>query len=247
MWVLITSGGPIHFSGIAAVLFSIAVLAIAAVLVAHIVDHYDRRDVEESYAVVRRNLWWVAGGAFVLAWVTGCTSSVIAPGRVTFVGLIRTEDLAGFLESAAVTQTLRPIEGSMVRWLWMSVAWFVGVSLVLRAFKFRENPPPAVAVLYCYLVLLPLLATITLLLMWHVASGELLADTDSSELRRATVAWASTLLVACAGLWWLVIVATIGLVLKAAGVRAFAASFDAVGEDVAQRAAVGCWRRRVRI
>ena len=60
MFFLVSKRGAIHFSGVPAMLFSAAVVACAIACVVTIVDHYDRRDNEESYRRVRRRAWLTA-------------------------------------------------------------------------------------------------------------------------------------------------------------------------------------------
>ena len=105
------------------------------------------------------------------------------------------------------------------------------MTLLLRIFN-TYRLPPAVAVTYFYAVLVPLLTTFTLALAWTVSSGELLSRPVSDDLRRVTVAWASSMLVACGGVWWLVVVGTIGLVMKGLGVRSFAESSQVSSSSV---------------
>jgi hypothetical protein len=60
MFWLVSRHGPVHFSGVPALLFCAAVMACAAAFAVSIVDHYDKRDNEDAYRRTRRWIWLAA-------------------------------------------------------------------------------------------------------------------------------------------------------------------------------------------
>ncbi len=141
MFLLVSRRGPIHFSGVAALLFSAAVLTMALVLAAYVVDHYDTRDNEEVYQQVRAWLWRVAISLLVLAWMVGCTTSMLQSDARTFVGLVETENVAGFLKSSWIAERLAPIHGSFPKWFFLSLCWLALWAVVARLASPRQLSP----------------------------------------------------------------------------------------------------------
>ncbi len=72
MFFMVSRGGPVHFEGLAAMLFCAAVLLAAFQCVLPIIDHHDQRDNEAAYKRVRKTMAWVAVMVLVAALTFGC-------------------------------------------------------------------------------------------------------------------------------------------------------------------------------
>jgi hypothetical protein len=215
MFWLVSRRGLIHFSGLAALLFSATVLTVALILAAHVVDHYDKRDNEEVYQQVRAWLWRVAISLFVLTWMIGCSTSVFLSDTRTFTGLVETENVAGFLTSSWVAERLAPIHGSFLKWLFFSFGWLALCAAVARLASPRQLPPLAGSIALL-VIALPALTATTLFVLWVVVGGDGSAFLDADEdMVRFKVAFASSVLVVLAILWWLLVVGVIALVVRA--------------------------------
>lgn len=216
MYFLVSRGGPLHFAGLAAFVFSAAVLASAAACVITIADHYDRRDNEASYVRMRRRLWWAAAAFFVLACAVGLaqgTGLLRSTGR--WAGLLPAAQLAELLTSPWLARLLEPHVPALRVWLGGTTLWFAGGSLVLRWLGVsrlgRERSPVVASVAACA-VLLPVLVVFTLNLVVDLAAGAFAArGAPSSGAVPAQMAWMHSMLVACLGaIFMLLAVAAVG-------------------------------------
>lgn len=213
MFLLLSRGGPLHFSGLAALLFCAAVLLCSAFCVLQVMDHYDRRDNEASYKTVRRWLLWGALILFVLTLLFSCNGSFGAaatPSPGKFGGWMSTASLIDGIKNPWLIKHLSPIAESLNRWLVATTIWFFVVGAVVK-FLFKETHPalpPRVALSLLYFVFAPLLAAFTLNWLWYVATGDVAGRDLSASIIRPRIALALSMLIACAGAWMILLLIT---------------------------------------
>jgi hypothetical protein len=223
MFFLISRGGPVHFSGVPAFLFSAAVMACAATSVLAIVDHYDRRNNEASYKRLRKRLWLVAAALLLLAMLVGLAERTDAlPLTDGSLGLLSTLDLQNLLASQSLSSALGPHKDALYGWSVGLGAWCVlGVLLLSKLKLIREGEParPGIALFMLVALVGPALFSFTLALGASLVTGSMpSARPMVDDAIRAQVAWMHSMFLACVSLsaFWLLSVT--GFVAKAAGV-----------------------------
>lgn len=185
-------GLPLHFSGVPALVFSLAVLASAAACSVTIVDHHDKRDNERTYRRAHRVCWAAAAGFFVLAIAIGAAEQAgLLPFTDGRVGLMSTHRLHGLLASEALRSFL--LVHPFGQWCGISAAWcVVGVYVFnkmgwLHAETARRDPGALLIVLMSMII--PALATFSLWMLALLAPGEVTGWQAHEEEFRADQAW----------------------------------------------------------
>lgn len=214
MFFLISRGGPIHFSGIPAFLFSAAVMACAATSVLAIADHYDRRNNEASYRRARKRVWWAAAALFLVAMLVGVAERIdVLPLTDGSVGLLSTIDLQRLLASQSISMKLSPYKDALYAWSLGLGAWCIlGILLLSKLKVVREGEPasPGVALFILTVLVGPALLSFTLALGASLVTGSLpSAQAMDDDSLRAQVAWMHSMFLACVSLtgFWLLGVA----------------------------------------
>lgn len=211
MFVLLTRRGPWHFSGLAAILFSGAILLCSAFCTLQVVDHYDRRDNEAAYGALRRRLLWVAFTLFVLTLLFSCTGSLGAERAGWSLGWMDTAALLSGLRSPWIVGHLSPIAASLSRWLLGATIWLLVVGVACKLlYGWRQRAlPPWAALSVMYIAFAPLLAAFTLNLLMYVATGEVAGNNDLGATVRPRIALALSMLLACAAAWMMLALTTV--------------------------------------
>jgi hypothetical protein len=223
MFFLVSRKGPIHFTGIPALMFSGAVLASAAACAIAIVDHYDRRDNEDAYKRFRRWLWWSAAGLFLIACIIGFAERAdVLPYSDGRVGLLSTASLKSLLLSKWLANKLGPHKSTLDTWALLSGIWcFAGLLIMAKLGFIKEGDPPrpgAVFVMFAFFVL-PALSLFTLYLIYALAAGDLPSRAPLSEEElRSQLAWMQSMLVTCLAALSFSLLALVSISLRAIGV-----------------------------
>lgn len=214
-------GVPLHFSGIPALVFSLAALASAAACSVAIVDHHDRRDNELSYQRARRHLWWVALWLWVLAAAVGMSEELgLLPYTDGRVGLLTTQRLHDLLASETLQRFL--LTHPIGRWCAITVGWCVaGLFLLHKAGRLHaENArrDAGVWLIALMAMIIPALASCSLLMLDLLAPGEITGWQAHEEEFRSTQAWLLSGLLTCVSATLLCIALFIIVVLQQLGV-----------------------------
>lgn len=220
MYFLVSKRGPIHFSGVPALIFCAAVLAAATALMVTIVDHYDRRDNEEAYLRVRRWLWYGAGALLVASLFGGCAG---IPLKGEAVALVTPQRLLWLSKVEWIARILNPLKDTLERWTLLSFIWLMAVGLFMRLIgvgKKGEQPSAGLGLFLMVFVFLPVLSTFSLALLRRVVNGEFGKEVAGDALG-ASIAWSYSMLLACGGAWLLVALALIGFGCRLLGIRVF--------------------------
>lgn len=223
MFFLVSRRGPIHFTGVPALMFSGAVLASAAACAVAIVDHYDKRDNEEAYSRFRRWLWWSAVGLFLVACIVGFAERTdVLPYTDGRVGFLSTASLKSLLLSKWLANKLGPHKSTLDTWALLSGIWcFAGLFIMskLGLIKEGDSPRPGVVfVLFAFFVV-PALGTFTLYLIYALAAGDLPSRTPLSEEElRSQLAWMQSMLVAFLSALSFSLLAIVAIALRAIGI-----------------------------
>lgn len=223
MFFLISRGGPIHFTGVPALLFSGAVLASAAACAVAIVDHYDRRDNEDSYQRVRRWFWWSAAVFFLIACVIGFAErSNVLPYTDGRLGLLSTVSLKSLLLSQWLAKMLGPHKATLDTWALLSGIWcFAGCFLMSKLGLVKTGVQSHPGVLFVTLVFFvaPALSTFTLYLIYSLAAGDFPSHLSlSDEEVRSRLAWMQSMLLTCLAVLSLLLMGIVSIVLRALGI-----------------------------
>lgn len=219
MYFLISRGGPIHFSGIPALLFSMAVLAGAAACSVAIVDHHDRRDNEESYRRARRVLWWSALAGLGLALLVAAAETFsLLPYTAGDMGMLSVSDLKALLQSDWLSRVLSPHREALSYWLFVtSFGALVGLTLLKKLGLLNEYQPRLVPVLMAALLLVTPALLLTLGLIQSLVSGSAAASAANDEDARAQLAWTQSMLLMCMGFTSLGLLAVVIVFLRLTG------------------------------
>ncbi len=220
---LISRRGPIHFSGVPAMLFSAAVMASSAACAVAIVDHYDKRDNEEAYVRMRRRLWWTALAFLCLAAAVGLAEHLdtlpYSDGRL---GLLPTGGLKSLLAWPWLDKLLAPRKDALERWAVILLFWCMAGLFALSKLGLMESGVPArpgVVFLLVFVVMGPALVTFTLALLATLTSGAFPSPhTLSDDAVRARVAWVQSMLLTCLSLSTFLVLLVCLLVLRAIGI-----------------------------
>ncbi|RYF17260.1 MAG: hypothetical protein EOO30_07795 [Comamonadaceae bacterium] len=205
MYVLLSRRGPIHLSGVAAILFSLAVLIAAAGCLLHIVDHYDRRNNEDAYRAVRRKLWGSVAAIAIAALVVGC----VGPAATGTAGLLDARAMDALTRSAALASWLSGYSGFNSVLLTASLWALVPVAILTAiSRKSRKEPSPAASMALTYLVFAPCLVAFTMELLLWVCSGDAAASALRNGNAEARLAFAWSTLVICFGILLMLAAAT---------------------------------------
>jgi hypothetical protein len=223
MFFLVSRKGPIHFTGIPALMFSGAVLASAAACAVVIVDHYDRRDNEDSYRRFRRGLWWSAVGLFLVACIVGFAERAdVLPYTDGRVGLLSTASLKSLLLSKWLANKLGPHKSTLDTWALVTFIWcFAGLFIMTKVGLIKEgdSPRPGVVCVMLAFFVVPALGTFTLYLVYALAAGDLPSRTLLSEEElRSQLAWMQSMLVTCLAALSFSLLALVTIALRAIGV-----------------------------
>lgn len=223
MFFLMSRGGPIHFTGIPALMFSGAVLTSAAACSVAIVDHYDKRDNEDVYKRLRRRFWWSAAGFFLLACVIGFAErSDMLPYTDGRVGLMSTANLKSLLLSEWLANKLGPHKSTLDTWALLSGIWcLVGLFVIskLGLVNTGKPPHPGVTFVMCAFFLAPALGAFTLYLIYALAAGDLPSLVPlSDEEVRSRLAWMQSMLLTSLAALSLVLLAIVIIVLRSLGI-----------------------------
>ncbi len=206
MFLLVSKRGPIHFSGVPAVLFSLAVMASAATFAVAIVDHYDKRDNEEAYGRMRRRLWWAAAGLLCMAAVVGLAERIdLLPYTSSTLGLLSTQGLQNLLASSWLSDLLTPHRASIEKWSIILLLWcFAGTFVLQKLGLMRSHdstPRPGLAVFVILFLVGPAVTAFTLSLVATLASGSFPSHQPlSDESLRAQLAWIHSMLLTAVSL-----------------------------------------------
>jgi hypothetical protein len=222
MFFLVSRGGPIHWSGLPALLFCGAVLAAAAACGSVIVDHYDRRDNEAVYRRLKRGLWWGAAGLFGCAVLVGTGEKLsVLPWTDGRLGVLSGQALRELLHSESLSALLQPHVDALRRWLFYSTAWFLIGAFFLKKFEKHPQGSSVFAGLIAVLMILPVVTAFTLNLLADLASGQVAQDPGLREDEvKAKLAWTHSMLVGALGVWAFAAVACVLGLLRWLGVVA---------------------------
>lgn len=204
MFILLSRGGPMHFAGVAAAVFCVAVLLCSAFCVLQVIDHYDRRDNEASYKTVRRRLLWGALVLFVLTLFISCSRGVWTTQTPDgFVGWMSTASMIEGIKSPWLISKVSPMASSLNRWFVGIAIWSLAVGIVVKVL-FKRSPhvvPPWVVLGILYFVFAPLLAAFTVNYLLYVVTGDVVGGDLSTPAVRSKIAFAMSVLIACAVAW----------------------------------------------
>lgn len=196
MFVLLSKRGPIHLTGAPAVLFSVAVMACAAACAVAIVDHYDKRNNEDSYKRIRRQLWWSAVGFLCLSALVGMAERTgVLPYTNSALGLLSTRRLQSLLTSSWLADSLVPHRAAIEKWSLLLLLWcFVAMLALSKLGLLRQDAPlPLGVALFIILVVIgPAIAAFTLNLVTTLCSGS--HSPLPEESLRAQLAWLQSML-----------------------------------------------------
>jgi hypothetical protein len=215
MFFLVSRAGPIHFSGVPAILFSFAVIASAAACAVAIVDHYDPRDNEESYKRVRRHLWYGAAFLLCLAGFAGFAEHAgLLPYSDGSLGLQSTRGLRSLLSSSWLSAKLAPHREAIDGWSLILFFWcFAGLAVLVKLGLLKDDghPRPRVALFTILFLIGPAIAAFTLSLVVALASGSISARPLGEDALRTQIAWLHSMLLA--GISMLVVIGFLGFVI----------------------------------
>ncbi len=223
MFFLISKAGPIHFSGLPAIVFSLAVIASSAAVAITIVDHYDRRDNEEAYKRTRRRLWWAAACFFCVALVIGLAERIgLLPFTDGSLGMLSTRKLQSLLASTWLTNKLAPYREAISFWSMIVFVWCIGGLFALSQLgllKKDETARPGVLLIVICVFIGPAVAAFALNLIDWLASGAIPTRHPRSEdYLRAQLAWVHSMLLADICLLVLLALVVILICLQAIGI-----------------------------
>jgi MFS family permease len=219
MYFLISRGGPIHFSGIPALLFSMAVLAGAAACSVAIVDHHDRRDNEKSYRRARRVLWWSALAGLGLALLVAAAETFsLLPYTTGNMGMLSVSDLKALLKSDWLSRVLAPHREAFSYWHFVTLfGALFGIALLKKLGFLNEHQPRLVPALITTLLMLAPALLLALGLVQSLVSGSAAASAANDEVARAQLAWIQSMLLMCIGFTSLGLLAVVIFVLRLTG------------------------------
>lgn len=223
MFLLISKRGPIHLSGVPAILLSLAVVASAAACAVAIVDHYDRRDNEHAYRKARRNFWYSAAGLLVLSALIGLAERTgLLPYSDGRLGLLSTTALQSQLSSGWLSAKLAPHRQSIEQWsLILFVACLAGCSICSKLGLLnndRTTRSNVVALLLIVVLVGPAVAAFALNLLMTLASGSIASGRPLAEdALRAQIAWLQTMLLGAMSLLGALGIGAIVLLLRLVG------------------------------
>lgn len=223
MFFLVSRQGPMHFTGIPALVFSGAVFASAAACAVAIVDHYDKRDNEDAYRRLRRWLWWSAAAFFLVACVIGCAERAdVLPYTDGKVGLISATSLKSLLLSNWLAGKLGPHKSTLDTWALLSTIWCIfGLFVTSKLGLIKQGDPPRPGVIFVVIAffVVPALSTFTLSLIYALAAGDLPSRVPlPEEDLRSQLAWMQSMLVTCLATLSLCIVALVAIALRGLGI-----------------------------
>lgn len=201
--------GPVHFSGIAAFVFSASVLLAAAACLVPVIDHYDRRNNEASYGRLRRWLWWAVAAIALCAVLVGC----VGRAGLGVPGLLDARHMADLSFSPAIARALQPLSRHLGLALWASVCWLVLGVLYLRIFRgvrTSSQVSPHASLFFAYFVFAPVVLAGTLQLLLWICGGDAAAHALRQGQAEARMAFAWSMLVAALGV--LALLAVLGLI-----------------------------------
>lgn len=195
MFFLISRGGPIHFAGIPALVFCCAVLAGVAATITPILDHYDRRNNEAAYKVLRRWFWWAALGLVVAAIASRC-SPLAGIGQDT--ALLSPERLGKLLVAQWLDRWLRPWGDGLMWGMGLSgAAALVNLGLgKLAGVNWRDPSPTSVFAWLNLLCVLAFVLCFFMMLLRSLTIGEFSQATQGREALSAQIAWMHSMLLA---------------------------------------------------
>lgn len=221
MFFLLSRRGPVHFSGIPAVLFSAAVLMSAFACCVAIVDHYDKRDNESSYKSARRWLWGIAAACLFVSAAVGCAERIdVLPFTDGRVGLLSTTELQTLLASSWLNELLAPRSAELQRWSLILMACCISGALLLTKLGLLKRDAPmgtGVALFVVVILVGPALTSFTLVVLSWLVAGEPASPGLSEEAFRSQLAWLHSMLLACLGSLAVLLLALVALVLRAIG------------------------------
>jgi hypothetical protein len=223
MFLMVSRHGPIHFSGIPAVLFSLSVMASAAASAVKIVDHYDRRDNEDSYKKTRQWIWYAALALLLLSGFVGCAERFgMLPYTDGRLGLLSTHSLQSLLTSSPITETLAPHRSVIQKWSLIMLLWCFAGTVALDKLGLLKNDPkprPGVALFIFLFLVGPALAGFTLNLVLIVASGSFDSSRAlSDDALRRQIAWIHSMLLTSISMLGFLCLVIAAVVLRAIGV-----------------------------
>lgn len=205
--VVLGLGIPWQFSGLPALVFSVAVLVSGAACAVPIVDHCDRRDNEASYRSLQRQLWWAAGLLLALACAVGLGEQWgLLPSTDSRIGKLSTARLRSLLASKWLARHLSVHDGRLAWWLLGFTVWGVlgMVALQKLGIMTRHSKPlsPRQAFVLLAGLWAPALGAFTLLMVGWLAAGDIATDPElGAEEVRARFAWAHAILLLCLAAW----------------------------------------------
>lgn len=173
--------GVTHISGISAILFSLALLILAATLATYMIEHDDAPRVEAAYAQMRNRLGFLAALLVVASITVGALErSGRLPRTDERIGLMSIELMKNFLTSDFVALTLAPKKIDLKFWSLLSglpaaavgTIWFLhskltghrSPNLLLRIAAALAIPSLCIHVLY-------IVATLSILAQKRVAEA----------------------------------------------------------------------------
>ncbi|MEK8088094.1 hypothetical protein WNB94_16950 [Aquabacterium sp. A3] len=157
--------GVIHISGTPAILFSLAILILAATLATYMIEHDDAPSVDAAYAQMRNRLGFLAA-LLVVASITvaALEKSGSLPRTDERIGLMSIEFMKNLLTSDFVALTLAPQKSDLKLWSLVSsmpaaavgTVWFLHskltghrhINLLFRIAATLAIPPLCIHVLY---------------------------------------------------------------------------------------------------
>lgn len=219
MFFIVSRRGPIHFSGVPAMLFSAAVVSSAAACAVSIIDHYDKRDNEEAYRSARRRMWLAALALFCLSGVVGLAERIdLLPYTDGRLGLLSTEALRSLLASRGLDEMLAPHRAALNKWSVVLLLWFVAGMGLLKMLGLADRgakPRLSVALFTVVFLVGPALSAFTLHLLAYFVAGAPSSRPYTDELLRARLAWMQSMLLVCVVMLVVLSVATCAIVLRA--------------------------------
>jgi len=220
MFFLISRRGSIHFSGAPAILFSCAVIASAAASAVAIVDHYDRRDNEESYKKMRRLLWCAAAAFLVLSAFVGIAERTdLVPYTDSRLGFLSTQSLRSLLTSSWLTERLTPHRTFIDKWSLILFFWcLAGLAALSKTGLLKNEPSPGVALFAVLFLVGPAVAAFTLQLTIALASGSITSRPLGDEALRAQIAWMHSMLLTSILMFCVVLFVAVATFLRVVGV-----------------------------
>lgn len=212
IWALVV---PLHMTGPAAWLLSLAVLVSAAACCVSLVDHVDKRDNEHRYQAARRQLWKAAGAlGLASAVLQAAMAWDLLPPVSAELGLIAPDRLQAWLQQPALQRWMDEHHAGIHTWWWVTGLWaFLGVAVFHKLGLLEVNAQDARTfsgfLIFSMAFLVPALATFSLLLLDLLAMGHVAGRSDDMQALQQDTAWVLTLLLTSASSLVMLLVAVV--------------------------------------